>query len=224
MGREIRMVPPNYEHPKYFTAYGRIADVAMPDQSLEEAQAEWDEGLPLWLDGKDLYYWRDFLEYQEKLERPSEREKLYPQYQGEERENNIRKRLDFLREHSNHDCPRTREAYEEQYGHRPEIENNGEGFCYRTWRPEEGTWYQVWQTVSEGSPVTPPFETKVGLADYLATHGTFWDKTPWDFNAALRFIEAGWAPTMIASASGGVQDVREMFSDGGLIDTRDTKI
>jgi hypothetical protein len=74
--------------------------------------------------------------------------------------------------------------------------------------------------VSEGTPVSPPFATKEELADYLAERGDFWDQkrcltpewvtlwggTPgisgWGKEAAYRFVNAGWAPSMIAT--GGI--------------------
>lgn len=34
---------------------------------------------------------------------------------------------------------------------------------YRPWKDEEATWFQLWQTVSEGSPVSPPFPTREEL-------------------------------------------------------------
>jgi hypothetical protein len=34
---------------------------------------------------------------------------------------------------------------------------------------KEATWFQAWETVTEGTPVTPPFATTDELVDYLAT-------------------------------------------------------
>ncbi len=44
------------------------------------------------------------------------------------------------------------------------------------WSPEEATHYQVYETVSEGTPVTPPFAAKELLIEYLVQHGDFWDQ------------------------------------------------
>ncbi len=38
------------------------------------------------------------------------------------------------------------------------------------------TWCQVYETVSEGTPVTPPFATKEELIAYLVEFGDFWDQ------------------------------------------------
>lgn len=35
----------------------------------------------------------------------------------------------------------------------------------------EATWYQVYETVTEGTPVTPPFETLAELVDWLVEKG-----------------------------------------------------
>jgi|SRR5215510_4239706 len=58
--------------------------------------------------------------------------------------------------------------------------------------------YAVYETVSEGTPVTPAFATKAELIDYLAKNGTYWDKgEPWPREAAERFVEQEWAPSMM---------------------------
>jgi hypothetical protein len=38
------------------------------------------------------------------------------------------------------------------------------------------TWWQLYETVSEGTPVSPAFATADELIDYLATHGDFWEQ------------------------------------------------
>jgi hypothetical protein len=87
---------------------------------------------------------------------------------------------------------------------------------YRPWKDEEATWYQVWQTVSEGSPVSPPFETKEELIEYLVANGDYWDQArrdegrttvmdcqPWSRKAAEAFVNGpGWAPSMVVDNSG----------------------
>ncbi len=49
-------------------------------------------------------------------------------------------------------------------------------FYYLDYETEDATWYQVYETVSEGTPVTPSFETKQELIDYLVLHGDYWDQ------------------------------------------------
>jgi hypothetical protein len=71
---------------------------------------------------------------------------------------------------------------------------------YRPWRDEEATWFQLWQTVSEGSPVSPPFATLDELAAHLAEHGDDWDRSRgnggWGIERAKAFCAEGWAPSM----------------------------
>jgi hypothetical protein len=74
---------------------------------------------------------------------------------------------------------------------------------YHPWKDEEATWYQLWQTVSEGSPVSPPFETKEELIEYLAKNGDAWDQKRgvggWGYERAKAFVDDGWAPSMMVS-------------------------
>lgn len=72
---------------------------------------------------------------------------------------------------------------------------------YRPWRDEDATWVQVWETVSEGSPVTPPFATKAELIDYLVAGGDDWDRKRghggYSREQATAFVEAGYVPSMV---------------------------
>ena len=70
--------------------------------------------------------------------------------------------------------------------------------------PPTGEGWQVWETVSEGSPVTPVFDSAEALARHLSTEGAWGHVYPYD--VALRFVEAGWAPTGMASAATGFVD------------------
>jgi hypothetical protein len=91
---------------------------------------------------------------------------------------------------------------------------------YRPWKDEEAVWYQVWETVSEGTPVSPPFATKEELIEYLVANGDFWDQSrrdqrargrnmldincdPWSRKQAEAFVNGpGWAPSMVIDAGG----------------------
>lgn len=64
------------------------------------------------------------------------------------------------------------------------------------WTEEERTHYQMYETVSEGTPITPVFATLEELADYLVNVGTEWGG-PWDRETAERFCKVGYAPSMI---------------------------
>jgi hypothetical protein len=81
------------------------------------------------------------------------------------------------------------------------------------WKKGEATWYQMYETVSEGTPVTPPFPTKNDLINHLVYHGTFWDDKPWSLEAARRFVKNEWAPSMVITG-GKTLDSREMYEEG----------
>lgn len=43
--------------------------------------------------------------------------------------------------------------------------------CYRPRFTQPATWYQIYETVSEGTPCSPPLKTKDELVNYLMTEG-----------------------------------------------------
>lgn len=93
------------------------------------------------------------------------------------------------------------------------------------WKEGEATWFQVYETVSEGTPVTPPFATKAELVEYLVANGDFWDQKrraeeratgvkcsmpcgPWDRAAAERFVNVEWAPSMMVTQTTEGAEIR----------------
>lgn len=67
---------------------------------------------------------------------------------------------------------------------------------YENWEPTEppsGEGWQVWETVSEGSPITPVFATREALIDYLVEGGDGWDRQRgergWSRAAAEKFVK-----------------------------------
>lgn len=171
MGREIRRVPPNWDHPVSERSNGREGKQPMHDQTYKAARDEWVEGLMKWERGED--------------------------------------RSAFMDADSD---------YWEYAGAPPERE------YYRPWEDAEATWFQLWETVSEGTPVSPPFATKEELAQYLAENGDEWDqkrcldpstcrlfgmelgKPGWGIERARRFVNGpGWAPSMIVTDGVGYE-------------------
>lgn len=77
--------------------------------------------------------------------------------------------------------------------------------AYEAWQrtePPEGPGFQIWETVSEGSPISPVFATAEELALHMA--GARWgaDKGS-SYETWLKFINGpGWAPSMVIDASG----------------------
>jgi hypothetical protein len=88
------------------------------------------------------------------------------------------------------------------------------------WDATAATWWQVYETVGEGTPVTPPFATPEELVEYLVAHGDFWDQRrrrdgvtsmecgPWDRAAAESFVKRGWAPSMMVRTTPDGADIK----------------
>lgn len=164
MGREIRRVPPNWEHPRWTKddAMSR-SDIgeykSMYDQSYKDAAEEWLRELERWEpEWGCKYYW----------------ESQSP----------------------------------------PDVESHRPAF------DTEPTWFQAYQTVSEGTPVSPPFATGEELVEYLATYGDFWDQSrgdgPWSRESAEAFVlRGGWVPSMMVTPNGYVQakDIAGVLDD-----------
>lgn len=82
------------------------------------------------------------------------------------------------------------------------------------WKPTPvptGEWWQVWETVSEGSPVTPAFASATDLVNHLVANGDAWDQKRgdggWSRASAEKFVRSGWAPSLISTST----------ADGGLV-------
>lgn len=73
-----------------------------------------------------------------------------------------------------------------------------------------GEWYQLYEEVSEGTPITPPFASKEELKSYLMTDGTFWDNTPWPDNRADGMICQGYAMSGVMT-DGKIYRAEEAF-------------
>lgn len=170
MGRELRMVPANWDHPKT----GRGGSQPMYDKTFKDAAAEWKSGFVRWQAGERPEWFTD-----------ESKDLEFWEYEGD---------------------PPDRDYY-------------------RSWNDSEATWFQVWETVSEGTPVTPPFETEAELIDYLVENGDFWDQErrrkgntymnckPWSRESAENFVlGSGWAPSFIADEK-GVRSGVEALSD-----------
>ncbi len=166
MGREIRMVPPNYEHPlrdPEHDTYRHGGYQPTYDRTFDEVFAEWLANFDRVRAGN-----------LDDIER-----ECYP--------NGL---SDWLTDEG---TPPIR-AY------------------YRTYDKADATWFQLWETVSEGTPVSPPFATKEELAAHLAEHGDDWDQKRgdggWGMKSATAFVNMGWAPSA-------------MLVGGEVIDSKD---
>jgi len=160
MGREIRMVPPNWQHPK--DDHGNLRP--MFGRNFDDVFADW---------------LADF----DRIRR-GELTDIERECYGKLGMNPL---AEWLRDEG-----------------APRAPGN-----YRPWRDDEAMWVQVWETVSEGTPVTPPFATKGELVDYLVTGGDDWDRKRgrgkrgrggYTRAQAEAFVDAGWAPSFVMAS------------------------
>jgi hypothetical protein len=85
----------------------------------------------------------------------------------------------------------------EQYpGQRAEAE------AWKPTDPPAGDGWQLWETVSEGSPISPVFATADDLATWMSdpARGDQWMPS----HVARKFVEDGWAPSLVMTPETGV--------------------
>ena len=145
MGREIRRVPPNWEHPR--DEKGQYRPVF--DQTYEEAAQQWANDFLAWENGDNP---------DRATATPSAR------------------------------------YFWEWAGGPPDEE------YYRPAFIDEPTHYQIYETVSEGTPTSPVFATLDEMKDWLMREG-------YSEIAAAKFVEYGYAPSMIVSPTRGVSGI-----------------
>lgn len=78
--------------------------------------------------------------------------------------------------------------------------------AYDNWEPQEppqGKGWQVWETVSEGSPISPVFITADALENWLIQQG-------YSEGAVEQFTKSGWVPSMVmVEDMQGNRDIRQ---------------
>ncbi len=169
MGREIRRVPPNWEHPKYTkdSAGGHPSNIGKDrpcfDKDFVTACAKWLSGLAEWKpeENNGYQYWEGWSE------------------------------------------PPDRDSYRKPF-------------------TEEPTWFQAYETVSEGTPVTPSFATEAELVDYLVEYGDYWYqkdareggrgfRTKPSREQAMAFVSGGYTPSMTVEITDGVATIKSNY-------------
>lgn len=81
--------------------------------------------------------------------------------------------------------------------------------AYEAWEkaePPSGPGWQLWETVSKGSPVSPVFATPAGLEDWMANNG-------FSRSGAREFLKSGWAPSFVARDGQLRSGVDDMAND-----------
>ena len=134
MGREIRRVPPDWEHPK--DTSGNY--IPLFDETHAEAVREFE---------KELLAWQDE--------------------------------------------PKDGYSFEEWHGTRPGPEG------YRPEWAREPSCYQIYENVTEGTPVSPVFVSLDEMDTWLIEQG-------FSRKATSEFIKTGWAPSMVFVPGKGV--------------------
>lgn len=83
----------------------------------------------------------------------------------------------------------------------PEDKANAES--WQSTEPPDGPGYQVWETVSEGSPISPVFKDANDLVCWLN------ESEGYSLDAAINFVHgSGWAPSgMFSTATGYLRDI-----------------
>lgn len=75
--------------------------------------------------------------------------------------------------------------------------------------PPTGESWQLWETVSEGSPISPVFAERGGLVAWLCSPAYTWGaSSPLTREQAEKFVESAWAPTFVGTSSGIVPGER----------------
>lgn len=159
MGREVRRVPANWQHPK--RADGRYEPLL--GESYTTAAAEWDEGAALWAQGlrRD---WDDPARTAPLVE--DERTLAYAEYEGE----------------------RPVES-----DHMPD------------WPEVERTHWQMYETTSEGTPISPAMESPEVLARWLVdNNASAFAGITATYDQWLATIRRGWACSAMSVGGGSL--------------------
>lgn len=154
MGREVRLVPPDWQHPRYTEdsapfpeAVGRY--IPMLDRRHADAVAEWETvGLPGWIEGERL--WR----IHEKVQTLDGETWTIAEAVANANKWSIPPEFPDYKWWAG-ECPS-----------RPSSER-----YMPAWSTEQRTHLMMYEDVSEGTPISPAFETPEELARWLADSG-----------------------------------------------------
>ena len=160
MGREVRRVPANWQHPR--DAGGHL--VPLLDGAFSAELSEWLEGERRWLAGEQQDY------------------AAYPQIAWKPRG-------------ADKEC-----TYTDWAGETPHAED-----YMPEWPESERTHWQMYETTSEGTPLSPVMESPEALAHWLADNGaSAFAGTTATYDQWLATIRRGFAPSAIDSPDTGM--------------------
>lgn len=101
-------------------------------------------------------------------------------------------------------------------GHCDDPEKRAAAEAWKETPPPSGDAYQLWETTSEGSPISPPKATPEELARWLADNGasSFGSSTE-SYETWLKFIRGpGWAPSAVSGGGRGLRSGVEGVTEG----------
>jgi hypothetical protein len=105
-------------------------------------------------------------------------------------------------------CPACRgEGWVERY-----PGQNADAEAWEPTGPPTGDGWQLWETVSEGSPISPVFPDKTGLVEWLCSPAYTWGG-PMSRDTAERFVDFGWAPSFVFTPGRGLQTGEEFVGE-----------
>lgn len=157
MGREVRMVPSDWQHP--MDEHGEY--IPLLQEPWEKRAAAWDLGAVKWAEGLR----EDFVnEGQWVPKKPDEIGCTYEEWAG---------------------CRPCKEDY------------------MPTFAPGTATHYMMYETCTEGTPISPAFETPEKLARWLVDNSAsaLGDQGA-SYEGWLRVAKGGYAPSMVLDSGG----------------------
>lgn len=90
-----------------------------------------------------------------------------------------------------------------------EVHQQAEQWC--STEPPTGPAYQLWETITEGSPVSPPFERPEELARWLVAHPPTEGERVISYEQWLAFLTGpGWAPSFVSHGPDLLEGVAAM--------------
>lgn len=163
MGRQVRMVPANWKHPKD----GNDKYIPLYDGDCATEQAAWDAGLALWVKGERDYYSGGTGPHEER-----------PDIYG----------------------------WKAWAGGRPNDED-----YMPMWPREQRTHLMMYETTSEGTPISPAFATPEGLARWLAdNNASSFGRMGATYEQWLAVARGGYAPSAVLDSKGFRSGVEAM--------------
>ena len=212
MGREIRRVPVGWQHPTEPNPGWREQAVTRPLLGLKEsrlrapdvrfrglmktclrvAQEEWDAEYAAWRDGThgSLDFYRSYHSRDGYVERDGSRSFNPIRFYAGDGTGTVVEEL-WVEDVDVAD----RRYFEDHCLDRPdESEDRMPDFGV----PESDLGWCLYETVSEGTPVSPVFATAEELIEHLVAHGDDWSQKPMRRESAEALVRDGWCPSGVA--------------------------